>query len=143
MAGWRRAELKAGVYDEIVSLRLDRQLTALGSAFEVHRNALTTGEPIGAVIESLVADGLALAMAELKADSTKGIALAEALLAVLHSHAPRVFERGDELRLNAERLTAIVARPAQAPERPLATQQLEYRRLEAGDFGLRAARLLY
>jgi len=26
MAGWRRSELKAGVYDEIVSARLDRQL---------------------------------------------------------------------------------------------------------------------
>jgi len=37
---------------------------------------------------------------------------------VLRSHAPRVFGRDDELRLNAERLTAIVARPAQAPERP-------------------------
>ena len=33
------------------------------------------------------------------------------------SHAPRVFEH-DELRLNAERLTAIVARPAKAPDRP-------------------------
>ena len=30
MAGWRRSELKAGVYDEIVSARLDRQLAALG-----------------------------------------------------------------------------------------------------------------
>ncbi len=63
-------------------------------------------------------DELALALAELKADSGKGLALAEALLAVLRSHAPRVFERDDELCLNAERLTAIVARPAQAPERP-------------------------
>ena len=37
MAGWRRAELKSGVYDEIVSARLDRQLAALGASFEVHR----------------------------------------------------------------------------------------------------------
>ena len=118
MAGWRRSELKAGVYDEIVSARLDRQLAALGAPFEVYRSALTVSEPIGAVLESLLGDGLALALAELKADSAKGLALAEALLAVLHSHAPRVFERDDELRLNAERLTAIVARPAQAPERP-------------------------
>ena len=35
MSGWRRAELKAGVYDEIVSARLDRQLAALGTQFEV------------------------------------------------------------------------------------------------------------
>ena len=34
MAGWRRSELKAGVYDEIVSARLDRQLAALGAPFE-------------------------------------------------------------------------------------------------------------
>src|ERR1700704_5037363 len=118
MAGWRRSELKAGVYDDIVRARLDRQLAALGPPFEVYRSALTVSEPIGAVIESLLGDGLALALAELKADSAKGIALAEALLAVLRSHAPRVFERDDELRLNAERLTAIVARPAQAPQRP-------------------------
>jgi superfamily II DNA or RNA helicase/HKD family nuclease len=118
MGGWRRAELKAGVYDEIVSARVDRQLAALGDAFDVHRAALKTSEPIGAVLESLLADGVALALAELKADSGKGIALAEALLAVLRKHAPGVFERDDELRLHAERLTAIVARPAQVPERP-------------------------
>ena len=90
MAGWRRNELKAGVYDEIVSARLDRQLAALGAPFEVYRSALTASEPIGAVLESLLGDGLALALAELKADSAKGLALAEALLAVLRSHAPRV-----------------------------------------------------
>jgi superfamily II DNA or RNA helicase/HKD family nuclease len=119
VAGWRRSELKPGIYDEIVTERLDRQLAALGLAFEVHRSALAVGEPIGAVLESLLGDGLALALAELKADSAKGIALAEALLGVLRSHAPRVFNRGDELQLNAERLTAIVARPAHAPQRPL------------------------
>ena len=109
MAVWRRSELKSGVYDEIVSARLDRQLAELGAAFEVHRAALKVSDPIGAVLESLLGDGFALALAELKADSTKGLALAEALLAVLRTHAPRVFERDDELRLNAERLTAIVA----------------------------------
>jgi len=118
MAVWRRSELKSGVYDEIVSARLDRQLAELGPAFEVHRAALTETDPIGAVLESLLGDGFALALAELKASSTKGLALAEALLAVLRSHAPRVFERDDELRLNAERLIAIVAKPTQVPERP-------------------------
>jgi len=43
------------------------------------------------VLESLLGDGLPLALADLKADSGKGIALAEALLAVLRPHAPRVF----------------------------------------------------
>jgi hypothetical protein len=47
MAGWRRTELKVGVYDEIVSVRLDRQLAALGAPFEVYRAALTVSEPIG------------------------------------------------------------------------------------------------
>ena len=88
MGGWRRAELKAGVYDEIVSARVDRQLAALGDAFDVYRTALSASEPIGAVLESLLGDGLALALAELKADSSKGIALAEALLAVWRAHAP-------------------------------------------------------
>ena len=58
MAVWRRAELKAGVYDEIVSARLDRQLAALGDVFDVHRTALSASEPIAAVLESLLADGL-------------------------------------------------------------------------------------
>ena len=101
MAGWRRSELKSGVYDEIVSARLDRQLAELGPAFEVHRAALTETDPIGAVLESLIGDGFALALAELKASSTKGLALAEALLAVLRSHAPRVFER-DDVQLSYE-----------------------------------------
>ena len=118
MGVWRRSDLKSGVYDEIVSARLERQLTELGPRFDVHRDQLTVSDPIGAVLESLLGDGIALALSELKADSTKGLALAEALLAVLRSHAPRVFARDDELRLNAERLTAIVERPAQAPERP-------------------------
>ena len=93
--------------------RLDRQLEELGAAFEVHRAALTVSDPIGAVLESLLGDAFALALTELKADSTKGLALAEALLAVLRSHAPRAFTRDDELHLIAERLTAIVERPAQ------------------------------
>ena len=118
MGGWRRAELKAGVYDDIVSARLDRQLAALGDAVNVHRAAIKASEAIGPVLESLLAEGVALALAELKADSAKGIALAEALLVVLRKHAPGVFERDEELRLRAERLTAIVARPSQLPERP-------------------------
>ena len=118
MAGWRRSELKSGVYDEIVSARLDRQLAELGPTFDVHRDRLTMSDPIGAVLESLLGDGFALALSELKSDSTKGLALAEALLAVLRSHAPRVFARDDELQLSAERLTAIVERPGLAPERP-------------------------
>ena len=69
---------ESGVYDEIVSARLDCQLATLGASFEVHRAALTVSEPIGAVLESLLADGFALALAELKADSGKGIALARA-----------------------------------------------------------------
>jgi hypothetical protein len=40
-------------------------------------------EPIGAVLESLLGDGLALALAELKADSAEGLELAQALFAVL------------------------------------------------------------
>src|SRR5436190_376990 len=118
MGAWRRSELKSGVYDEIVSERVDRQLADLGAAFDIHRSPLKVSDPIGPVLESLLGDGVALALAELKADSTKGLALAEALLAVLHAHAPRAFGRENELRLNAERLTAIVARPAPAPDRP-------------------------
>ena len=57
---------KAGVYDEIVRARPDRQ-AALGAPFEVYRSALTVSEPIGAVLESLLGDGLAVALAELKA----------------------------------------------------------------------------
>jgi hypothetical protein len=75
--------VKAGVYDEIVSARVDRQLAALGAPFEVYRPAPTVSEPIGAVLESLLGDGLALALAELKADSAEGLELAQALFAVL------------------------------------------------------------
>jgi hypothetical protein len=45
-----RSELKAGVYDEIVSARLDRQLADLGAPFEVYRSALTVSDPISAVL---------------------------------------------------------------------------------------------
>lgn len=118
MPSWRRSELWAGVYDDIVSARIERQLAELGPRFEVHRAALKASEPVAPVLESLIGEGLALALAELKSNSAKGVALAEALLAVLHAHAPHAFERADELRLSIERLTAIVATPAQAPARP-------------------------
>ena len=118
MGAWRRSELKSGVYDEIVSERVGRQLADLGAKFDIHRSPLKASDPIGPVLESMLGDGVALALAELKADSTQSLALAEALLAVLHAHAPRAFGRENELRLNAERLTAIVARPAPAPDRP-------------------------
>ena len=70
-------------YDEIVSARLDHQLAALGAQFQLYRAALAASEPVGPALESLIGDGLALALAELKADSSKGLALAESLLAVL------------------------------------------------------------
>ena len=102
MGAWRRSELKSGVYSEIVSERVGRQLADLGAKFDIHRSPLKASDPIGPVLESMLGDGVALALAELKADSTQSLALAEALLAVLHAHAPRAFGRENELRLNAE-----------------------------------------
>ena len=112
MAGWRRSELKAGVYDEIVSARLG---PPTGGTWGSVRSASLRADrersdrrSARIAARGWVRPGTSRAEGRLR----KGLALAEALLAVLRSHAPRVFERDDELRLIAERLTAIVARPA-------------------------------
>src|SRR6185436_18345796 len=60
-----------------------------------------------------------LALSELRNDSPAALALAEQILAVVHSHVRSAFPRDDELRLKPERLLAITRRPAMVAERPI------------------------
>src|SRR6185436_4749076 len=119
MPTWRRTELAPGAYDELLSVRLERQLAALDPQLDIHRKPVAHTEAIGAIVESLLREAIDLALSELRNDSPAALALAEQILAVVHSHVRSAFPRDDELRLKPERLLAITRRPAMVAERPI------------------------
>jgi superfamily II DNA or RNA helicase len=118
MSVWQRASLEPGIYDEIITARLDSQLRSLGPAFDVVRRQLSRSETIETELTAMLREAIELALAEVKANAEQGLRLAEATLEVLQLHAPRTFSRPEELRLLRERLRAINVRPAVEPERP-------------------------
>jgi hypothetical protein len=118
MSMWRRGAPAPGIYDEIVTARVDAQLGSLGDAFDVIRSELSGSESVDTPLAAMLHDAVDLALAEVKAEPEEGVTLAEAVLDVLRRQAPRTFSRSDELRLMRARLRAIVLRPATEPERP-------------------------
>lgn len=118
MTLWRRDQLRIGIYDEVVTTYLDEQLTKLGGTFEIVRHELQRSEKIGDSVVTMLRGAMDLALLEVDKDHEQALRLAEALLGVMRTHAPRAFPRALELQLRPERLSAIVARPALQPERP-------------------------
>lgn len=118
MSVWRRTVPEPGIYDEIITARLNSQLRSLGPAFEVVRQQFSQSEAIETQLTAMLREAIELALAEVKADPDQGLRLAEATLDVLQHYAPRTFSRPEELRFLRERLRAIIARPAVEPERP-------------------------
>jgi superfamily II DNA or RNA helicase len=118
MGMWQRTLINSGIYDEIVSARLNDRLKSLGPAFEIVRRELTKNEDISSPLATLLRAAIDLALTEQEKDPEKGIALATSILNTLHEHSPKVFTRPDELVLRSERLLAIVNRPSREAERP-------------------------
>lgn len=118
MSTWRRSTPEPGIYDEIISGRLDAQLRSLDAAFDVIRHRFSESENIEAPLGATLRQAIELALAEIKGDPERSLRLAEAILEVLRRHAPRAFSKPDELRLLNERLRAVVQRPAAEPQRP-------------------------
>lgn len=118
MSMWRRTGPEIGIYDEVVTQRLDDQLRTLDGALEVVRHELTRSEGVSEPLAAMLRDALEISLAEVHGDSGRSLRLVEELLAVLRRHVPSAFPHDDELRLKPERLRAIVARPGREPHRP-------------------------
>ena len=118
MGTWRRAKLVPGVYDEVVTEQLAADLAGLDPGFKVIQNELTKAERLATPLATLLRGAVDLALAECDKESASSIALTQAVLKVLQTHAPRAFDRDAELRFRTSRLQAIVAPPASEPSRP-------------------------
>lgn len=118
MGSWRRPHLVPGIYDEIITERLETELQKLGPAFEISRNQLAKSESIACSLAALLREAIDLALTEHHGDSAESLALAEGVLALLQQRAPQAFKRSEELHLRHERLRTIVQLPSSEPARP-------------------------
>src|SRR5512138_3507191 len=116
MGTLRRPTLVPGIYDEVVTERVDAELSRLDANLAVVRQALGKTEAVASPLSALLRDAVDLALDSLEAEDS--VKLSEAVLNVLHQHAPSAFRRSSELALKRERLLAIVEKPAEPPPRP-------------------------
>lgn len=119
MGKWRRRELKPGIYDELISVRMVGELERLDPAFSAVRRSLGDKEDVAAPVATLLSEAIDLALTELRGKPDETRSLAEAVLAALRKHAPRAFERTDELSFRPERLHAIAPRLAKKLAPPI------------------------
>ncbi|MBM4279200.1 MAG: DUF3427 domain-containing protein [Deltaproteobacteria bacterium] len=127
MGRWRRRTLEPGIYDELVSAQVARDLAALDPTLVAVRRNLADQEDLRGPLVALLQEALALALIEVRDKPADAMALAEELLAVLRARAPHTFRDADDLTLRPERLAAIVRKPASdvdAPRGSLHTSQL-------------------
>ncbi len=118
MGSFRRPELTAGVYDELVTRHSAALLAALATEHDVVRKAIGAQEDLVSPLTSLLNEAIGLAFAQLRREPERSLALAEAVLRLL-SGTDHLLGTSDELSLLPERIRAIVARPASPPELPL------------------------
>lgn len=118
MGTWRRPNLVPGIYDEIISERLEGELQRLRPTLEAVRRQLAQSENIASPLATLLREAVDLALTEHDDDPVKSVALTEAVLVLLQQHAPHAFKGSEESRLRPERLTAILERPGLAAGRP-------------------------
>jgi superfamily II DNA or RNA helicase len=119
MAGWRRIELVPGVYDEVVTGRLDAQLKRLPTSIEATVEPLGKTSDVTAPIATLLRDAIDAALDEHAGDPAATLALADELIAAARRHASRVLGPDAEWTLSPARLRAVIARPATTLQRPL------------------------
>lgn len=117
MGQWQRPRLVPGIYDELITERVNTQLRELGPGFEVLRKELAKDDLAVPAVTTLLKNAVELALSE-QAGREDSLELATRVLHVLREHAPKAFKGLDELQLHKERLEAIVAAPARPFERP-------------------------
>jgi superfamily II DNA or RNA helicase/HKD family nuclease len=121
MGSWRRARIAPGIYDEIISVRLDAELRELdASRFEVVRETLSSSTVITSPVATLLKSAVDLSLEELAGHedrAERNVALARSVLAALAQHSPRVFRDG-ELDISLERLLSVVPKPSVKVARP-------------------------
>lgn len=118
MGTFRRPLLAPGIYDEVISNAVERQLARLDArTTAVVREPFAKTSDASAPVVSLLRGALELAVEELGGEPVQLLALAEDLLGALARHAPKAFKDG-ELQLRPERLLSVVTRPADPPRPP-------------------------
>jgi superfamily II DNA or RNA helicase/HKD family nuclease len=118
MSNWRRPSLVPGIYDEVVSQRVEAELKQLGPELSAVLTEITQSQSVSAPLGSVLRAALDLALADREAHLDESLSLAHDVLQVLRRHAPKAFPRDVELQFRAQRLTSIVTRPAEEPDRP-------------------------
>ncbi len=116
---WRRPGLVPGIYDEIVTARVQRHLDSLPARLEAELEALSERADISTPVAALVREALDAALDELSDERDKTLAFAADLFEALGRHAPRVFAAAHDWQLSPNRLRAIIEQPATRYERPL------------------------
>lgn len=121
MSIWRRPGLVPGIYDEIVSARVKRQLDALvrSPSLRPEIDPLPTRADVAGPVAALLREALDAALEEIGDVPEKTLILADALLAELRHHAPKAFVGEQGSGLIPQRLRAIVESPATEIGRPL------------------------
>lgn len=119
MSVWRRPDLVPGIYDEIVTARVQRHLDALPSTLEHDVDALAENADVTAPLAALLREALDAALEELGSARDRSLSLGNALIEVLGQHAPRTFSAPREWALSPNRLRGIVERPSTRYDRPL------------------------
>ena len=118
MSVWRRPGLVPGIYDEIVTARVQRDLDALPASLAPDVQPVPEKADLVTPVAALVREALDAALDDLGGARDETLALADEVFAVLGRHAPRILPDAQEWRLSPSRLHAIVERPATEYGRP-------------------------
>jgi superfamily II DNA or RNA helicase/HKD family nuclease len=119
MTLWRRPRLVAGIYDEVVTARVQQHLDTLPADLESRVVALSEKGHVVAPLTSLLREAIDAALEEVGDNRDKAIAFADALFSVLEEHAPEAIGRAADHHLAPRLLRAIVKKPATDYQRPL------------------------
>lgn len=119
MTGWRRSELVPGIYDEVVTGRLESQLARLAANLVPAVEQLGRTSDVTAPVAAMLRDAIDAALDEHSDDHEATLALASEILAVASRHAPRVLGPQADWRLVQARLRSVIETPATDLARPL------------------------
>jgi superfamily II DNA or RNA helicase/HKD family nuclease len=119
MTLWRRTGLVPGIYDEVLTARVQGQLDALPKALVASIEALAEKADVATSVAALLREALDAALAEKGLERDDTLSLANELLAVLGRHAPKSFKPPEQWQLSPNRLVGIVEAPAQLDRPPL------------------------
>jgi superfamily II DNA or RNA helicase/HKD family nuclease len=118
MTVWRRTGLVPGIYDELITARVQAQLDALPPTLSPDVETLPEKSDVIAPTAALLREALDAALDETSPRRDETLALANDLLEVMERHAPKAFKPANDARVSGQRLRGIAERPADADKHP-------------------------